>query len=91
MQITDTARQDNVAVYLFEIKLLAAYDTPLSSSKTTCSISATSCWELKSKSATLMFSKLRFKAHKKFDGSIGLAEFFCTAMLKLIARNMGDK
>ena len=38
-----------------------------------------------------MLDKLRFKAHKKFDGSIGLVEFLLTAMLKLIALNMGDK
>ena len=40
---------------------------------------------------TLVLDKLRFKAHKKLDGSIGLVEFFLTAMLRLIARNMGDK
>ena len=38
-----------------------------------------------------MFDKLDFQAHEKFDGSIGLMEFFWTAMLRLIARNMGDK
>ena len=35
-----------------------------------------------------MFDKLRFQAHKKFDGSIGLVEFFLTVMLTLIACNM---
>ena len=83
--------QDTVVVSVLEIKLLAANDTPLSSSKATCSISATSCWELKLKGVTLVFDKLRFKAHKKFDGSIGLVEFFLTAILRLIACNMGDK
>ena len=39
--------QDTVVLSVLEIKLLAANDTPLSSSKTTCSVSATSCWELK--------------------------------------------
>ena len=58
--------QDTVVLCVLEIKLLAANDTPLSSSKTTCSISATSCWEVKSKGATLVLDKLRFKAHKKF-------------------------
>ena len=76
---------------VLEINLLAANDTPFSSSKTTCGISAASCWELKSKGLTLMLEKLRFKAHKKFDGSIGLVEFFLTAILRLIACNMGDK
>ena len=83
--------QDTVVLSVLEIKLLAANDTPFSSSKTTCSISATSCWELKSKGVTLVLDKLRFKAHKKLDGSIGLVQFFLTAMLRLIARKMGDK
>ena len=38
-----------------------------------------------------MLHKLRFKALKKLDGSIGLVEFFLTAMLRQIACNMGDK
>ena len=38
-----------------------------------------------------MLDKLRFKAHKKLDGSIGLVEFFLTAMLRLMAGNMGNK
>ena len=32
-----------------------------------------------------------FKAHLKLDGSTGLVEFFFTAMLRLIAVNIGDK
>ena len=76
---------------VLEIKLLAANDTPLRSSKTTCSISATCCWEFKSKGVTLVLDKLHFKASKKLDGSIGLVKFFLTAMLRLIASNMGDK
>ena len=82
--------QDTVVPTVLEIKLLAANDTPLSSSKTTCSISATSCWEVKSKGVTLVLDKLRFKAHKKFDGLIGLVEFFLQAMLSLNAVKMGD-
>ena len=54
--------QDTVVPTVLEIKLLAANDTPLSSSKTICSIFATSCWELKSKEVTLMLDKLCFKA-----------------------------
>ena len=38
-----------------------------------------------------MMDSLRFKAHKKLDGSTGLVEFFFTVMLRLIARNIGDK
>ena len=54
--------QDTVVLSVLEIKLLAGNDTPFSSSKTTCSISATS------KGVTLVLDKLRFKAQKKFDG-----------------------
>ena len=85
------ALQDTVVLSVLAIKLLPANDTPLSSSKTTCTMSATSYWELKSNGLTLVLDKLRFKAHKKFDGLIGLVEFFLTAMLRLIALNMGDK
>ena len=38
-----------------------------------------------------MLDKLCFMVHKNFDGWIGLVEFFLTAMLRLIALNMGDK
>ena len=61
---------DTVVLCVFEIKLLATNDTALSSSKTACSISDPSCWELKLKSTALVFDKLCFMAHKKFDGSI---------------------
>ena len=47
--------------------------------------------EVKRLGATLVLGKLRFKAHKKFDGSIGLVEFFLTAILRLIACKMRDK
>ena len=46
---------------------------------------------IKIESYSLIMDSLRFKAHKKFDGSTGLVEFFFTAMLRLIARNIGDK
>ena len=74
--------QDTIVPCVLESELNVANYTPFSSSKTTCSISATCCWELKSKGASLMCDKLRFKVHKKFDGSIGLLEFFLTAMLR---------
>ena len=38
-----------------------------------------------------MMDSLRFNTHKMLDGSTGLVEFFFTAMLRLIARNIGDK
>ena len=83
--------QVSVVLCLLEIKMLAAEDTPLISSKTTCSISATSCWGLKSKAATLLYEKMCFQAHKKFDASIDLGEFFLIAMLRLMAPNVEHK
>ena len=74
-----------------QIRWFAAIDIPFSSFKTTCSISSTSCWVLKSTGTPLMMDSLRFKAHKKLDGSTDLVEFFFTAMLRLIACNIGDK
>ena len=46
---------------------------------------------MKSKGVTLVLDKSRFMAHKNFDGWTGLVEFFLTAILRLIALNMGDK
>ena len=83
--------QETVIFCVLQIKWLAANDIPFTSSKTTCSISATSCWVLKSKGTPLIMDSLRFKAHKKLDGSTGLVEFFFTAMLRLIACNIGDR
>ena len=61
---------------VLEINWLDASDTPFSSSKTTCNISTTSCWVLKSKGTCVKFNSLRFKAPKKLDGSTGLFELF---------------
>ena len=38
-----------------------------------------------------MMDSLGFLGHKKLDGSTGLVEFFFTAMVRLIARNIGNK
>ena len=76
---------------VLEIKWLAVNDTPFSSSKTTWSISATSSWVLKPKGTSLMLDSLHFKAHRKLGGSTGFVEFFFTAMLRLIAGNIGHK
>ena len=64
--------QETVTFCVLQIKWLAANDIPFSSSKTTCSISATRCWVLKLKGTPLMKDSLRFKAHTKLDGSTGL-------------------
>ena len=83
--------QETVIFCVLQIRWLAAIDMPFSSSKTTCNISATSCWVLKLKDTPLMMDSLCFKGHKKLDGSTGLVEFFFTAMVRLIARNIGNK
>ena len=72
--------QETLIFGVLQIKRLANNDIRFPSSKTTCSISATSCWVLKSKVTPLMMVSLRFKAHKKLDRSTGLVEFFFSAM-----------
>ena len=76
---------------VLQIRLLGAILIPFSLSKTTSNVSATSRRVLKSKGTPLIMDSLRFKAHKKLDGSTGLVEFFFTAMLRLIAGHIGDK
>ena len=83
--------QETVIFCVLQINWFAARDTPFSSSKTTCNISATSSWVLESKGTPLKLDSLHFKAHKKLDRSAGLFEFFFTAMLRLTARNIDDK
>ena len=83
--------QENAIFRVLEINWFAERDTPFSSSKTTCNISATSCWVLKTKGTPFKLDSLHFKAHKKLDGSTGLVKIFFTVMLILIAHNMGDK
>lgn len=68
--------QETVTFCVLEIKWLAANDTHISSSKTTCSIYATSWCILELKDTPVMLNSLRFKAPKKLDGSAGLVEFF---------------
>ena len=65
-----------IVYFVLEIKWLAANDTHISSSKTTCSIYATSWCILELKDTPVMLNSLRFKAPKKLDGSAGLVEFF---------------
>ena len=55
-------------------------DVPFNSLKTTCRISATSCWELKLKGALRVDEILRLSAHKKFEGSIGTTDFSLIAI-----------
>ena len=78
---------ETVIFCVLQMKWLVAIDICFSSSKINCSISATSCWVLKSEGTPLMMDSLCFRAHKKLEGSIGLVEIFFTAMLRLIAGN----
>ena len=55
----------NTNFFLLEINWLAARDTPLSSSKTTSNICATSCLVLKSRGAPLKIENYHFEIHKK--------------------------
>ena len=48
------ALQKTVIFWVLQIRWLGAIDISFSSSKTTCSISATSCWLLKLKGTPLM-------------------------------------
>ena len=50
--------EETVIFCVLQIKWLAANDIPFTSSKTTCGISATSCWVLKSKGSPLMVDSL---------------------------------
>ena len=59
--------------------------------KQLCSISTASCWVSKLKRSPLTMNSSCFKTHKKSEGSTGFIEFFCTAMLGLIAHDMGKK
>ena len=83
--------QKTVIFCVLEIKCLAAYDTIFSLSKTTWSISATSCWVLKWQNTPLMLDSLHLNAHGILDGSTDLVESTFTAILRMIARNIGDK
>ena len=76
---------------MLQIRWLTTIDLRLSPSKTTCSIFTASCWVLKSKGTPVMMDSFCFRAHKKLDGSTGLVEFLFATMLRLIARNIGDK
>ena len=73
------------------IKLSARGDIPLSSSRTTCSISGTSCCELKSKTVPRLKEMLLFKALKKLEGSIGEEERFIKDMFSDMDLTNGER
>ena len=75
--------QETVIFCVVEINWLASKDTPFSSSKTTCNISATTFCVLKSKGTPLKLDSFRFKVHKKLYGSTGLFQFFFVANVEI--------
>ena len=69
--------QETVIFCVLQIRWLAAIDMPFSSSKTTCSISATSCWVLKLKGTPLMMDSLHLRPIKSCMGQqLWLNSFF---------------
>ena len=79
-----------VVVKVLERKPSALIDIPFNSSKTTCRISATSCWELKSKGAPRVEEILHLSAHRKLEGSIGTDDLSLIAIFSAIDFNNGD-
>ena len=61
-----------VVLTVLESRSAVLTDVPFNSSKTKSRISATSCWELKSKGALRVDEILHLSAHRKFDGSIAI-------------------
>ena len=79
-----------VVLKVLENKSSALIDVLFNSSKTTCRISATSCWELKSKGALRVEEILRLGANRKFEGSIGTGDFSLIAIFNVIDFSNGD-
>ena len=79
-----------VVLKVLESKSSALIDVPFNSSKTTSKISATSCWELKSKGALRVEEILCLSAHRKLEGSIGTVDLSLIAMFSAIDFSNGD-
>ena len=79
-----------VVLKVLESKSSALIDVPFNSSKTTSKISATSCWELKSKGALQVEEILHLSAHRKLEGSIGTVDLSLIAMFSAIDFSNGD-
>ena len=79
-----------VVLKVLESKLSPLIDVPFNSSKTTCRISGTSCWELKSKGALQVEEILRLSACRKLEGSIGTDDLSLIAIFSAIDLSNGD-
>ena len=80
-----------VVLNVLHMRSFAATDVPFSSVKTCCRISAASCCKLKLKGRLCVLDIIHFSAHKKFDGSIGLADLSFNAIFSVIAFESGDR
>ena len=69
-----------VVLKVLESKSSVLIDVSFNLSKTTCRTSATSCWELKSEGALQVDDILHLSTHRKFEGSIGTADFSLIAI-----------
>lgn len=71
-------------------KSLIVIDVSINSSKITCRISPTSCWELKSNGALRADEILYLSAHRKFEGSIVTTDFYLIAIFSEIDFSNGN-
>ena len=81
---------DNSSQGIRVLKSSFLFDVPFTSSKTTCRISATSCWELKSKGVLRVDKMLHLRANRKLEGSIGTADFSLIFIFSAIDFSNGD-
>ena len=83
-----------VVFKVLESKSSVLINVPFISLKTTYRISATSCWELKSKGSLGVEEILHLSAYRKFEGSIGTVDLSLIAIFSAIdfsnGNNCGD-
>ena len=90
-----TAEQKQLLHVIVVLKVLestssALIDVLFNSSRTTCTISATSCQELKSKGARRVEEILHLSVHRKLEGSIGTVDLSLIAIFSAIDFSNGD-
>ena len=90
-----TAEQKQLLHVILVLKVLqskssALIDVPFNSSKTTCRISATSCWELKSKGALRVEEILCLSAYRKLEWSVGTVDLSFIAKFSATDFSNGD-
>ena len=84
-------RKKYIYIYiLLECKSPVVIDVFFNSSKTTCRISATSCWELKSKGALRVDEILHLIAYKKLKDQQTQLIFFLIPIFNAVDFSNGD-